>query len=447
MRDQKHPSTTQAGTGGSSGATKPRSAPSRYIPPPNSELFLPVRDQVELFTFYPPDRAMPYVPRSRALITHLARSRLHATEDAAFRAGPAIGEGACLNRGFTTIDPIIIFIQTRLESFLPVGKAFRLPKSILAEVPVILGIFDYESCTHVNLPFSFWEACAIIDHFKQFQETFDPRDNDEVARHHNSALSVTIVAVGYQALNAGSLTHLTRDVLLPADNNRAIWTRFWERYGSFDSYLQFIDVSKWNFDRLSLLAPAMELHPDDFAEWKLWPGVHADCGPPRWLTKLIHRVPPEGSAFYPHRLTTISCPYHGEIVVRQYYPPGFEITRRTISKHKQVRNHGPPHSFPPPTRTVGCSTPKWLIALDPDKPPPEKLLQAERASGLYTTPGGIVAHAAKSLITSYYALLVLETVLESVHQYTLSVTGATATSTTTPPVDVLRAHGRIHCGA
>ena len=383
---------------------------------------------------------MPYVPRSRALISVLARSRLHATTEPVFCEMPALGEGACANRGLSELDQLSMYTyELGPDAFLPVGKAFKLPKSIFAEVPVILGIFDHDSFTRVNLPFPFWAACAIIEHFAPLQESFDPEDD-----HGEDPLWVTIVAVGYQVINAGMPAHWDQDEVLPTNDNRSLWTRFWERYGQFDSYFQLLSIAKWNARHLRGVALRFALPPSNPAIrcWDLWPSFHADCGPPPWLTKLIHRVPPEGSASYPHKITTISCPYHGEIVVRQHYHPGFEVTRRSTSKRKRIRFHGPPHPFPPPTRTVGCFLPKWLIALDPDKPPPEKLLQAERASGL-STPGDIVANTAESLFTSYCALLVFESAL----QYTLSVTGAPATSTTTPPVDVLRAHGHTHCGA
>ena len=119
MRDQKHPSTNQAGTGGSSGATKPRSAPSRYTPPPNpGPLFCPptnhqrffrVFDSVDLFSFHSSDGAMPYVPRSRALISVLACSRLHAMTEPVFCEMPAFGEGACANRGLSELDQLSMY--------------------------------------------------------------------------------------------------------------------------------------------------------------------------------------------------------------------------------------------------------------------------------------------------------------------------------------------------
>ena len=70
------------------------------------------------------------------------------------------------------------------------GKAFKLPKSIFAEVPVILGIFDHDSFTRVNLPFPFWAACAIIEHFAPLQESFDSEDD-----HGEDPLWVTISVV------------------------------------------------------------------------------------------------------------------------------------------------------------------------------------------------------------------------------------------------------------
>ncbi|PIL35557.1 hypothetical protein GSI_02285 [Ganoderma sinense ZZ0214-1] len=385
---------------------------------------------------------MPYVPRSRALITVLARARLHSTDEAVFREVPAFGEGACANRALSELDHTCIYMyQNMPNAFLPVGKAFRLPKSIFSEVPVILGIFDHESFTRVNLPFPFWAACAVIQHFAPLQETFDPGEADD----SGEPLEVTIVAVGFQATNAGMLAHWDRDEFLPPNDNRSLWTRFWERYGQCDSYFQLLSIARWNAGHLRRVALqfAHPLSDPAIACWDLWPSFHADCGPPRWLTKLNNRVPPEGSAFYSHKLTTISCPYHGEIVVRQYYPPGFEVMNRTTSKHKRDRTNGPPLPLSIPTRTIGCHLPEWLVALDPDKPPPVKLPLAGQAAqpsntsdtAVQTTlnslqPSGLeewVAATAASLIHTYIALLIVESALTLNHHALLIFDSAIST--------------------
>ncbi|KAI1785147.1 hypothetical protein LXA43DRAFT_1118281 [Ganoderma leucocontextum] len=367
-----HPSTTRAGTGGSSGAHNTRSAPPLYLPPTHIPTDMPLDVAQSVFTHYPLEGGLPYRLRSRAQITMYARIALCIPHDE-WHTIPALGERVCQEVDDThALIALIDAITNEMGTFVPAKRAFHLPPSLFAEVPVLMAIYNTHTEMSTNVLVHFQGARTYIQHYTSFEDrghTHDPCERPE------------IIAVGANLIAAGSLsqTHPRDEVYLPADSNRAIWTPFWECFSTGHAYRHILAIAQRNARLFDEVAANDGNDPQTVPNsWRLWLSVHSDLSPPRWLTEhRIHAAVPHDlePGRYAYRLVSFTDPYHGDFVVRQYYHTLSPCTRKGRVHTHRRRHRAPaaPPTVPPPNRAIGCQLPEWPVALDPDKPPPSAL--------------------------------------------------------------------------
>ncbi|KAI1796542.1 hypothetical protein LXA43DRAFT_1157853 [Ganoderma leucocontextum] len=367
-----HPSTTRAGSGGSSGAHHTRSAPPLYLPPTHIPDDMPLDVAQSFFTHYPLEGGLPYRLRSRAQITTYAGIALVIPDDE-WHEVPALGERVCQEvDDFHSIIALIDAITNEMGTFVPAKRAFHLPPSLFAEVPVLMAIYNTHTGMSENVLVHFQGARAYLQHISSFEEkghTHDPCEQPDV------------IAVGASLIAAGSLstTHPRDEVYLPADSNRAIWTPFWECYSTGHTFKRILAIAQRNAHLFDEVAAGDGNDPRNVPNsWRLWPSVLSDLSPPRWLTehRLRAAVPHNlESGRYAYQLIRFTDPYHGDFVMRHYYHTLSPCIRKGRAHTRRRRRRAPVARpcGPPPKRAIGCQLPEWLVALDPDKPPPSAL--------------------------------------------------------------------------
>ncbi|KAI1782162.1 hypothetical protein LXA43DRAFT_1069214 [Ganoderma leucocontextum] len=241
--------------------------PPLYLPPTHMPADMPPEVAMSAFTHYPLEGRLPYQLRSRAQIMMYADITLVIPDDE-WHAVPALGERVCQEvDNFQLIIALIDEITNEMGTFVPAKRAFHLPPSLFAEVPVLMAIYNTHTEMCENVLVHFQGTCAYLQHIFQFEEKGHIRD--------------PLIAAG-----SLSKTHPRDEVYLPADSNRAIWTPFWECFSTGHTYRRILAIAQRNAHLFDEVAADDGNDPRNVPNsWRLWLSVYSDLSPPRWLTE------------------------------------------------------------------------------------------------------------------------------------------------------------------